>query len=285
MKVLAMPLKNIAVFVDVSRASLIRATYAVRLALRYHAHLVGIFVVPLGWTLDPSASFIRGRDAIRALIERQRAQEFRTTATASERFENEAGREGISFEFRMIRATDTSDDALFHSLHADLVLVGHPKPGGLPDDWSAETMLLATGVPVLIVPNGWTAGTIAENVVVAWNASREARRAITDAIPLLQKARTVSIIVVDAEANTNHGQEPGADIALYLSRHGINVMVEQVRSDGRSIAGTIMDRALLLGADLLVLGAYSHSRSREVLFGGVTRSLLKSAAIPLFIAH
>lgn len=106
----AVPLKNIAVFVDVSRASLVRATYAVRLALRYHAHLVGVFVVPLGWTLDPSTSFIRGRDAIRALIERQRAQELRTTATASERFENEAGREGISFEFRMIRATDTSDD-------------------------------------------------------------------------------------------------------------------------------------------------------------------------------
>lgn len=280
-----MPLKNIAVFVDVSRASLVRATYAISLALRYHAHLVGIFVVPLGWTHDPSASFIRGRDAIRALIERQRTQEVKATATASERFEGAAGREGISFEFRMIRATDTSDDALFHSLHADLVLVGHPKPGGLPDDWSAESMLLATGVPVLIVPNSWNAGTIAENILVAWNASREARRAIADAIPLLLRARTVSIIVVDAHMNARHGQEPGADIALYLSRHGISVTVEQVRSDGRSIARAITDHALTVGADLLVLGAYSHSRSREALFGGVTRSLLQTAAIPLFIAH
>lgn len=280
-----MPLKNIAVFVDVSRASFVRVTYAVRLALRYHAHLVGIFVVPFGWTHDPSASFIRGREAIRALIERQKAQELRTTATASERFENTAGREGVSFEFRMIRAADISDDALFHSLHADLVLVGHPKPGGLPDDWSAESLMLATGVPVLIVPNNWTAGTIAENILVAWNASREARRAITDAIPLLQRARTVSIVVVDAQTNARHGQEPGADIALYLSRHGVNVTVEQLRSDGRSIAHTIMDRALLVAADLIVLGAYSHSRSREALFGGVTRSLLKTAAIPLFIAH
>jgi nucleotide-binding universal stress UspA family protein len=280
-----MPFKNIAVFIDDSPASQVRATYAVKLALRYHAHLVGIFAAPPGWTHDPSASFIRGRDAIRALIDRHAAEELRAKTVANKHFESAAGREGVSFEFRMIPDINASDEALVHSLHADLVVIGHPRPGGLPDDWSAETMLLATGVPVLIVPNSWSTETIGATVLVAWNASREARRAIADAIPLLQNARAVSVIVVDAQRNARHGQEPGADIALYLSRHGINVTVDQARSDGRSVAQAIADHALLIGADLLVLGAYSHSRSREALFGGVTRSFLKTAAFPLFIAH
>lgn len=219
------------------------------------------------------------------MIEEQRAEEARSTAIANERLESVAEQEGISFEFRTIRLSDIADGAFFHSLYADLVLVGHPKPGGLPEHQSVESLLLATGVPVLIVPDRWNAGIIAENILVAWNATREARRAITDAMPLLQNARMVSVIVVDAHTNARHRQEPGADVALYLSRHGVNVTVERVRSDGRPVAEAIMDHALLARTDLLVLGAYSHARLREVLFGGVTRSLLKSAAIPLFIAH
>lgn len=156
--------------------------------------LVGIFVTPSEW---PHASYLRGHDAIAQMIEEQRAKEARTVASASGRFESVAEQEGISFEFRTIRPSDIADDALFHSLHADIVTVGHPKPGGLPEYQSAESMLLATGVPVRIVPDRWNAGTIAENILVAWNATREARRAITDAMPLLQKARTVSVIVVN----------------------------------------------------------------------------------------
>ena len=277
-----MSLKNIAVFLNEPPAGSVCAGYAVRLALRYRAHLVGIFVTPSEW---PHASYVRGHDAIAQMIEEQRAMEARSAASASERFECVAEREGISFEFRSIRPSDSADDALFHSLHADLVLVGHPKPGGLPEYRSAESMLLATGVPVLIVPDRWNSGTIAENIFVAWNATREARRAIADAMPLLQNARMVSVIVVDAHTNARHGQEPGADIALYLSRRGVNVTVERVSSDGRPVAQVIMDAALQARADLLVFGAYSHARSREVLFGGVTRSLLKSATIPIFIAH
>jgi nucleotide-binding universal stress UspA family protein len=244
-----MSLKNIAVFVDVSSDSLVRAAYAVRLALRRHAYLIGIFVILLGWSDDPTASYVRGRNAIRELIERQRVEEVRATATASELFKRAAEREGISFEFRLIRASDAADAPLFHSLHADLVLVRHPPPGGLPNDSSAESMLLATGVPILIVPDRWNAGTTAEKVLVAWNASREARRAVTDAMPLLQKAHSVSILVVDAQTNARLGQEPGADIALYLSRHGANVTVTQVCSNGRSVAQAITEYASLVGAD------------------------------------
>jgi nucleotide-binding universal stress UspA family protein len=121
--------------------------------------------------------------------------------------------------------------------------------------------------------------------VVAWNASREARRAIADALPLLVTAKSVTVLLVDPKKNARHGEEPGADIAHYLSRHGARVAVEQVVSNGAPVAGVILDRARQHAADLIVIGAYSHARVAQMVLGGVTRSLLREATLPLLIAH
>ncbi len=164
------------------------------------------------------------------------------------------------------------------------MIVGGPRPGGLPSDWSAEALLLATGVPFLLLPEPWT-GSAAEHVVVAWNASREARRAIADALPFLVGALSVTILVVDPQKNPRHGEEPGADVAHYLTRHGAKVVVEQVQSHGEPIAKVILAYAERHNTDLIVVGAYSHARTTEMIFGGVTRSLLRDAAVPLLIAH
>lgn len=278
-----MAIKNLAAFVEPSRAGAARARYAVELALRHGAHLIGIFVAPSGWRTDPADSYVRGREAIRRLIDRQKAEENAISSTASRSFHAATGRAEISFEFRIIREVD-GDDVKLHSLHADLVIVGSPVPG-LPSSWSAETLLLATGVPFLIVPDGRKVGAIAERVLVAWNASREARRAIRDSLSLLTAAQSVSVVVVDAIKNPLYGEEPGADVATYLARHGVQVTVEQIESNGSPVADVISDYAYQNDIDLIVLGAYSHARSREIVFGGVTRSLLKSAIIPVLIAH
>lgn len=280
-----MPLKNIVVFVDPSRAGAARARYAVKLAHRHGAHLIGIFIAPTGWHIDPAESYVRGHDAIRRLIERHREEEVAASETAGQTFRLATEREGISFEFRIIRESDAAEHTQLHSLHADLVIVGHPWPGGLPSDWSAETLLLETGVPALVLPDNWKSETVAEHVLLAWNASREARRAITDSLPLLIAARSVSVIVVDPEKNSRHGEEPGADVGLYLSRHGVTVTVEQIRSNGSRVASVILNHAKQNDFDLIVLGAYSHSRSREVIFGGVTQSLLNRGHIPILFAH
>ena len=279
-----MPLKNIAVFVDLTQTGVVRARYAVELALRHGGHLIGIFVAPSGWHIDPAESYVRGREAIRRLIDDHNAKEAAASKAASQSFNAATAREDISFEFRIVREND-ADDAKLHSLHADLVIASHPGPGGLPDNWSAESLLLATGVPFLILPDGWSAGTVAERVLVAWNASREARRAISDSLPLLTAARSVSVIIVDPAKNLRHGEEPGADIATYLSRHGAKVTVEQIDSNGAPVADVILSYASRNNIDLIVLGAYSHSRIREIVFGGVTQSLLRDAAVPLLIAH
>ncbi len=151
---------------------------------------------------------------------------------------------------------------------------------------SPEKLLLASGSPVLVIPSGWKSESIGNKILVGWNASREARRAVADALPFLVAASSVTLLVVDSEERAGrHGEEPGADIALYLARHGARVEVEQVLSKGTPVADIILSFARDHGMDLIVIGAYSHARSVEMLFGGVTRTLLKLAPVPLLMSR
>ncbi|NEW87543.1 universal stress protein [Rhodopseudomonas sp. WA056] len=279
-----MAFKTIVVFVDQTPASDARVRYAAGLAMRHQAHLIGLFIVPNAWQHDSADSNIQGGAAIRDMLERHNLIESNALQAAGRSFEAMAARDDASFEYRAIRGSDVGELVRLHCLHADLVVVGHPS-AGLPAGWSPEQMLLSTGVPVLIIPAGWPEGTTARNVLFAWNASREARRAITDSLPMLCAAEKVSVVVVDPTNNPLHGQEPGADVAHYLSRHGVAARVERLRSNGESVAEVIRRYAADDQSDLIVLGAYSHSPKRELLFGGVTRTLLSKVSIPTLISH
>ncbi|MGZ5870679.1 MAG: universal stress protein [Bradyrhizobium sp.] len=279
-----MPFKSIAVFVDPTPAGEARTSYAARMACRHGAHLIGIFVVPPIFSGSPAESFVQGRQAVRQVIASHLVKEAETIDAAKRSFSVGCTREDISFEFRFLHQGDIDDNAALNSLHTDLVIVGGLRAGGLPSEWSAEALLLATGVPFLLLPGSWT-GSVTEHVAVAWNASREARRAIADALPFLVSAQSVTILLVDPQKNPRHGEEPGADVALYLSRHGAKVAVEQVQSHGEPIAKVILAYAERHNTDLIVVGAYSHARTTQMVFGGVTRSLLRDATVPLLIAH
>jgi nucleotide-binding universal stress UspA family protein len=280
-----MSLKTVVVFVDFSPSGEARTRYAVKLCLRHGAHLVGVYVTPSGSNGNHAGSYVRGEQAIRDLIERNRTAEAAASNAAHQGFQAVTQREDIGFDFRVIRESDADEQVKFHSLHADLIIVGHPRPGGLPINWSPEDMLLDSGVPLLIVPTEWKQVAVAERILLGWNASREARRAITDSLPLLTTAESVSVVSVDAERNPRHGEVPGADVAHYLSRHGVNVIVEHAKSEGHSVAEVLQMTAERNKIDLIVIGAYSHSRSRETIFGGVTRAMLAHVKIPLLIAH
>jgi nucleotide-binding universal stress UspA family protein len=281
---ISMPFKSIAVFVDATPSGEARICFAARLACAHGSHLIGIFVVPPILNGSPAESFVQGRQAVRDVIIALKAREAAAIDAAKQMFSRLCGREDVSFEFRPVHSGDFDDTVALNSLHTDLVIAGSPRGGGLPSDWPAEAILLATGVPFLLLPESWS-GTAVEHVVVAWNASREARRAISDALPFLIGARSVTILLVDPEKNPRHGEEPGADVAHYLSRHGASVAVEQVASHGEPIAKVMLDYAKNHHTDLIVVGAYSHGRAAQLVFGGVTRSLLKDAALPLLIAH
>ena len=127
--------------------------------------------------------------------------------------------------------------------------------------------------------------TIGSRILVGWNATREARRAISDSLNFLVTAKSVTVLVIDPASRHRHGDEPGADIAIQLARHGAHVDVEQVRSSGIPVAQVILCYALKRASDLLVIGAYSHARLKEILLGGVTRTLLAQMPVPVLISR
>ena len=280
--------KTIAVFLDASSSGTRRASYAAAMAQRWSARLVGVHVISAGAMPHPSTSFVRGDEAIRRVIAREDQLDAAADAAAAlvgTHFRALCARSDVPGEFRPIGRGKTAEEAIVNSLHSDLIVVGHPEPNGLPDDMPPERILLASGVPVLIVPNAWRSETIGERILVGWNASRQARRAISDAMAFLVAARSVTVLVIDPAGHHRDGEEPGADIALNLARHGARVDLDQVTSNGSPIAQIILGYAVRNGSDLLVVGAYSHARLREIILGGATRTLLSQMPVPVLISR
>jgi nucleotide-binding universal stress UspA family protein len=280
--------RTIAVFLDASPSGAKRAAHAVALAQRWGAHLIGVHVVFAGVTPHPSMCYVRGGSAIRQVIVDECDLEAVAEAASvllGGRFRALCAGASVAGEFRAIRRGRTEEEAVLDSLQSDLVVVGHPEPHGLPDDMSPERMLLASGVPLLIVPNAWAGETIGDRILIGWNRTRQARRAISDAMGFLVAAASVTVLVVDQVGRQPQGQEPGADIALHLVRHGVYVRIERVASHGAPIAQVILASAVRSGSDLLVVGAYSHARLRELLLGGTTRTLLAQMPVPILISR
>jgi len=278
--------KTIAVFLDDTPKGEKIGERAAALAYRCGAHLIGIHGMSCNPAEHPSDSFARGKVAIDRVFARLQAAEEQKALAVDRLFTALSLKQGVSAEFRMIRGHRADDDTVLNSLHCDLLVIGHPDPPGLPKSWSSERLLMASGVPVLIIPDGWKSEMIGTNILVGWNASRQARRAMADAMPFLSAARSVTVLVVDpAKRADQHGEEPGADIALYLARHGVHVEVEQATSDGSPIGEVILSRAVDRGMDLIVIGAYSHARWAEIIFGGVTRTLLTQMPVPVLVSR
>lgn len=171
------------------------------------------------------------------------------------------------------------------SRYADLIVIG-------PEMLANETLksrvidgtLFSSGRPILLVPAGVKVNPAPKRILVAWDAKVEAARAAREALALLIRADEVHLVMVDPSID-KHGDEPGADAATYLARHGIKVVVDRLPSEGRSVAEVLNRHAVDTKADFLVMGAYSHSRMRELIFGGVTSSMLENPSLPLFMAR
>jgi nucleotide-binding universal stress UspA family protein len=281
-----MTLKNIGVFVDATPEGEKRIDYAATLAHQCGAHLAGIHVVSAVRPEYRSDYYVIGEKAIRGMFARRKAADEAATSNVRRRFEAISAKRDLSAEFRVIRRGGPAEDITLSSLHSDLVVIGQRELQELRGYASPEKLLLSSGAPILVLPSDWKSGSIGKNILVAWNASREARRAVADALPFLVAATAVTLLVVDSnERPSRHGEEPGADIALYLARHGAPVEVAQLSSHGSPVADTILSYARDHDSDLIVIGAYSHARSVEMVFGGVTRSLLREAPVPVLMSR
>ena len=175
--------------------------------------------------------------------------------------------------------------------HADLAVIGQENPDrgafGASADL-AESVVLASGRPVLIVPYVGTYSNAGRRVMVAWDASREAARAVADALPLLQAAESVVTLSANPGSGPRpdrHGDLPGADIARHLARHGVNVEVHRIETQDVAVADMLLNRIADESIDLLVMGAYGHARVREIWLGGVTRDVLRHMTVPVLVSH
>ena len=178
--------------------------------------------------------------------------------------------------------------AAVHARYADVAIMTRPSEGSGVElrEEIIEGVLFHSGRPALIAPPHWKGASVGKRVIVAWDASREATRALSEADDLLESADAVTVLTVDAKSKMfGHGDQPGANIAGHLNRRGLPAEVRNVDSGGRSAAAAILEEATKFNADLVVMGGYAHSRLRELVFGGATRELLRTTTVPLLMAH
>jgi nucleotide-binding universal stress UspA family protein len=288
-----MGFKDILVALDSAPAVRGRIELAAALAERFGAHLIGLHAA-----LPVEAPRRRGyfdyfdHSLLDPLYREYREKMQAGAERAQSLFEEIAQRHGVSAEWRTAAGYPSEITAL-NGRYVDLIVLGQIDP----DD--PQTMLfrplpeevaLGVGRPILVVPYAGSWKEIGRRVLVGWDASREATRAINDAMPLLAAAQTVTILAIDpaggpAGDGGGHGEVPGADIALHLARHGVKATIETTVSAGIGAGNALLSRASDLEADLLVMGAYGHSRVRELLLGGATRTVLESMTLPVLMAQ
>ncbi len=279
-----MSYKTILVHVDNSARASVRIAVAANLAMRQEAHLVGTAMTGLSPFVFPVGGFDPGIASVTFPFDELRADAER----ALDAFEAQVRRIGVaSFERR--RVDDEAGPGIsMQARYCDLVVLGqfdqHNPVLRLRADFP-EYALLNSARPVLLVPAAGSMGEFGKRVLVGWNGGTEATRALTSAIPLLRRAEQVDLVVFNADDEGDlHGDLAGADMALYLARHGIKVNVSSAEV-GTDTGSALLAQASSSNADLIVMGAYGRSRFREIMLGGATRTVLRRSTVPLWMAH
>ncbi|MFQ6016929.1 MAG: universal stress protein [Kiloniellaceae bacterium] len=278
-----MDYKNLLVYIDDSKACAGRIEAAMTLARAHEAHLTGLYVSP-----DPYLPGNLQAEVPREFLSVLEEQAAGRKQAAVARFTEAVEKNGLSADCRTARGPASSIPVVIglHARYADLVVLGQAAPEDAPAGIGqiAEEVVLSSGRPVLVVPYIGPGKTLGKRIMVAWDAGREAARAVSDALPILERADQVVVLAVNPEGGT-HGAQPGADVALYLARHGVKVEAKNLEARDITIADALLSHLSDLGVDLLVMGAYGHSRLRELILGGVTRAIFEHMTVPVLMAH
>lgn len=203
------------------------------------------------------------------------------------KFQEAAKKRGV-FQERILEhclVSEVPDMLVEHARIKDLTIVPVPE-GKFFDQWYAESIIFGSGRPTLVIPQTRkTAEASSINtVVVAWDFSRPASRAIADALPILMKAKRVVVVTVTNEKVIDT-KLSGAELAKHLAFHGVKVVVDTIDAAGRGIGDVLRSCIASRKADLLVMGAYGHSRIRDFIMGGATKSMIAQPPVPVFLSH
>jgi nucleotide-binding universal stress UspA family protein len=280
----AMTIKDILVHVDDGAPARARLDLALKLAQPFGARVTALYL--LAEPFMSGASRHAPADVIHEHLALANAAADKVLAVMAA----DAERSGAGF--RILKESGSLDRLpgllARDARNSDLVIVGQPDPktGSSDDALLVEAAFMETGRPALVIPYGGAPQTPFDRVMVAWNASREASRAVHDALPLLVAAKEVVILVIDPDdIAAALGRQPGSGVARHLEHHGASVRVKTVESGRRRAGEVILSEATAETADLLVMGGYGHSKLREALLGGATRTLLADATLPILLSH
>jgi nucleotide-binding universal stress UspA family protein len=255
--------------------------YALSLARTFDAHAAGI---AFAYEAVPAAMLVDDIPAIWITELRKEAEGAAEAAVG--RFNAAARRAGVAVEARWMAASFVGTADLFARIgrRFDLTVVRQADPEkGTPAPLIIEAALFETGRPALIVPCIQQGVSKLDRVIVCWDGSRSAARAANDALPFLKQAKTVEVVMVSERGKSE--EVPGADIAQHLAHHGVPVEVKPIAAADAKVAEVILSHAADSSADLLVMGGFGHSRLREFILGGVTRSILDTMTIPTLMSH
>jgi nucleotide-binding universal stress UspA family protein len=281
-----MSIRTILVHLDDGPRTRDRVATAAALARRHDAHLIGL--APTGWITIPvdgaTALGLATYEEAATRLLRDRAQR------CVDDFVTQVRQLGVQAHETRIETGDAGSAMAVAARHADLTVVTQVDPDDRRDVQAPQMpqeVLLQSGRPLLVLPYaGPCALPERPRVLVGWDASREAARAMHDALPLLRAASAVEIVVFDTprDVDLRHGPLPGADIGLWLTRHGVKVDVRHVPVDVAT-GEALLSHAADLSAELIVAGGYGHSRLREAVLGGVTRTLMQTSPVPVLLSH
>jgi nucleotide-binding universal stress UspA family protein len=275
-------IKDIIVNLSVGEGANAAADYAVSLAAAFDAHLAGI-----AFLYDPIVP-VSGAGYIPADVIEAHARYIAAAAMAAiDRFVAAGKRAGVAAEPLTLSGSFAGVGDQFGRIarRFDLSIVGQAEPGtSAVEEIIAESALFESGRPVIVVPYIQKAPLKLDRVMLCWDGSRAAARAIADAMPLLERAGRVEIVIVANERGKKDEIE-GADMGAHLARHGLNVEVKRTVLGDIDVADVILSHAADAGSDFIVMGGYGHSRLREFVLGGVTRTIFRSMTAPVLMSH
>jgi nucleotide-binding universal stress UspA family protein len=277
----AMPYKTILVHLNDSRRAETVLEPAAQLATRYNSHLIGLHV----YASVPASPIPMASAALGSIV----AADRKNSEAIAETFKRMTTNKEFVAEWQLQKVphVDLAPVVLERGRTADLIVVGQTDP-----DWDLSPLLdfperlaLESGRPVLVVPYAGRFSRIGRRVVIAWKAGRESARAAFDALPLLQDAESVHVLEIKERADAESTLGPDMSIATALARHGIKPVVHTSIASDISVGDEILSRVADLDADVLVMGAYGHSRFRELIIGGATRHIARHMTLPTLFSH
>ena len=278
-----MAIQDILVYVDASSHNQARLEAAVSMAKAQGSALTGLYVV----NKPQIPEYIRAQMKP-SFFERQQAAAMQAAVDAEKTFKDLTAAAGLETDWYVARGNQAEAISL-HGRYADLVIIGQQDPEEAEKEGTEELpdrVVLSIGRPVLLLPYDGELETVGKHIAVAWDASRLAARAVSDALPFLQAADRVDILVVNAHGGAaGRGTAVGSAICKYLTRHGVDASAQHVYGDESDDGAKLHAHAVELGADMIVMGAYGHARWREVALGGVTQYMLRHTKVPVLMSH